>query len=483
MRTRLVSLAAAAAMTLTAIGGSATLAGGAPTRMVDDDGRATTASCSAGAPGSASTTIQEAIDAAPDGATILVCPGTYVEQIEVSGVDGLTIRSTRPWAATIQAPNSLDFPAIVGIYGADDITFRGFRVITRSTPDCDDPSAGILVLAARNAVVRGNRVRNFGATMGACAFSVGIAIGFSSSFLVGGASTPAGLPSDLTTTATVAYNAVQDHLFVGIAAVSTSGLMAGGSSGPTRATIANNSVRYIHKNVGIDSCLTPVSLGVARSDVRAARTGLAGLLPAGPMSCFGVGIYLGSGVENSPIPGASGVIRDNRVLSGPNAEFVLPVADPGTPLQLVGIAVVDQRHKEGSTVVSGNRVFRNAIDILALDAAGLDIRRNRTTHGFVGIAIADTEGARVRGNVAADNLVGIATETIEETSPGGLFPEDYVTSDILFRNNDARGNFDLSCEDPTLGSGSQGTANTWTDNLGEAGSSDPAGICGAIDPF
>jgi hypothetical protein len=68
-------------------------------RLVDDDGAATAADCNAGAGGSASTTIQAAVNLATSGAdTIKVCPGTYAEKVTVNkalvingpkaGVDG-----------------------------------------------------------------------------------------------------------------------------------------------------------------------------------------------------------------------------------------------------------------------------------------------------------------------------------------------------------------------------------------------------------
>jgi nitrous oxidase accessory protein NosD len=42
-------------------------------------------------------------------------------------------------------------------------------------------------------------------------------------------------------------------------------------------------------------------------------------------------------------------------------------------------------------------------------------------------------------------------------------------------DNDFRGNHSSDCYDSTAGSGTPGTGNTWTDNLGD--DSSPAGIC------
>src|SRR5436305_8748343 len=59
-------------------------AAAATTRLVDDDGAATAASCDAGAPGSAFTTISAAVAAAVAGDTVKVCPATYNEQVTVN---------------------------------------------------------------------------------------------------------------------------------------------------------------------------------------------------------------------------------------------------------------------------------------------------------------------------------------------------------------------------------------------------------------
>src|SRR5262245_24758987 len=55
-------------------------------------------------------TIQDAVDAAVlEDTTILVCPGIYVGQVEIDSddPDGLVIRSTVPWKATVR-PEATD---------------------------------------------------------------------------------------------------------------------------------------------------------------------------------------------------------------------------------------------------------------------------------------------------------------------------------------------------------------------------------------
>ena len=480
-RTRTSTLAAGAALAIAMIGAPTAMAAGGSTIMVDGDGRATPASCNDGAPGSARVTVQGGVNAAQAGDTVLVCPGTYVEQVQIAGKDGLTVRSTRPWKATIQAPTDLDAPFIVGIYGADDVTLQWFNVVTRPTEGCDAPVIGILALAGRDITIRSNRVRNLGRTLGPCAFTFGIMAGYPLGFSTSSAALPAGLlPGDLTTTATIINNAVRDHVGIGIAAVSTLGPTAGGTYGPTRADILNNSVRYYHLGSTNGDCTPVTSTSLSARETRSIRRSISAI-PAGPgIGCEAIGIYQGATISDSPIPGPAGVIRGNRISSGPDAATdLIAGAEPATPAQAIGILIIDQRHSPGASQVLDNLVFRNVFGILAVDAAGVEIRENRSRSAFFGIAVWDTEGAIVRDNIATDGVVGVIVSDEPFFASGEAW---YVTDDVRFRDNDARGNADRSCVDDTLGDGTLGTDNTWIGNLGELDSSDPAGICGGVTP-
>lgn len=126
-----ITLATAFAVVLISAG---TATASAATRAVDDDGQATPRSCNAADP--ASPTVQGAIDASAAGDVIVVCPGTYAEQVTVpADKDRLSLISRERRAAVIKAPpiytGSVD---LVRVAGAENVSFASFT-ITGPQPD------------------------------------------------------------------------------------------------------------------------------------------------------------------------------------------------------------------------------------------------------------------------------------------------------------------------------------------------------------
>ena len=66
-------------------------------------------------------TIQAAVNAAGDGSTILVAAGTYVEQVEIDGIDGLTI--TGVGSVTIVAPEDLHVTSLAIMLGLSALIY------------------------------------------------------------------------------------------------------------------------------------------------------------------------------------------------------------------------------------------------------------------------------------------------------------------------------------------------------------------------
>jgi Right handed beta helix region len=126
------TLATATAVALLAAG---TASASAATRAVDDDGQATPRNCDAS--DTASTTIQGAVDASAAGDTIVVCPGTYAEQVTVpADKDRLTLVSRERRQAIIKAPPAYASGTVdlVRVDGAENVSFASF-VITGPQPD------------------------------------------------------------------------------------------------------------------------------------------------------------------------------------------------------------------------------------------------------------------------------------------------------------------------------------------------------------
>ena len=98
----------------------------AATRVVDDDGEATPANCNSSTD-TPYTTITEAIDDAVAGDKIIVCPGVYAEQIEITkaltitGVRGATVKPNPAVANTSSLFSGAPIAAIVLVDGATNV--------------------------------------------------------------------------------------------------------------------------------------------------------------------------------------------------------------------------------------------------------------------------------------------------------------------------------------------------------------------------
>jgi parallel beta-helix repeat protein len=131
-----------------------------------------------GASGCDYTTIQAAIDAVPDGSTIEVRAGTYVETLAIRNRDGLTLRGEGPDKVTLDGngPQQKDITPGILILSSRNITVTGFRITNSQRGlEADDSTllfieantiernfrSGVFLLRAqgeiRDNVVRGNQ--------------------------------------------------------------------------------------------------------------------------------------------------------------------------------------------------------------------------------------------------------------------------------------------------------------------------------------
>ncbi|HEX8308279.1 MAG TPA: M10 family metallopeptidase C-terminal domain-containing protein [Allosphingosinicella sp.] len=97
-------------------------------------------------------TIQDAVDAAHDGDTILVAAGTYVEQVVVDGFENLTIRAAAGAQVTIAAPADVvetarsssdrEIHAVFTVKGSTNVLLQGIDVDGRGAGNTVDEGGG-----------------------------------------------------------------------------------------------------------------------------------------------------------------------------------------------------------------------------------------------------------------------------------------------------------------------------------------------------
>ena len=116
-------------------------------------GRAVTSTaCSSGS-------IQAAVDAAQNGATIEVCDGTYTEQVVIPLTKSNVTLSAVSKNAVIVAPESMSGEkAIVEVAGAHDITIKGFTIRGPGGGGCDSLRWGVEVDNGGSATVDSNDI-------------------------------------------------------------------------------------------------------------------------------------------------------------------------------------------------------------------------------------------------------------------------------------------------------------------------------------
>jgi parallel beta-helix repeat protein len=384
------------------------------TRWVDNDGHAGARGCDSSA--RAFTHVQAAVDASDVNDVVVVCPGTYTEQIVITGDRaGLTLRSSKPFGATLKTPGVLvdtylGTANLLFIDTVNRVTVQGFKMIVRTSGPCDDVDATILASGSRHTSIRGNRILAPGSGSGAaCIQGVGVAI-----------FDRVGHPAS----AVVGFNEVRDAVFVGIWAL-------GAES--TTATIVHNSVRaYFGKP----------------------PTGGSPVPGTGPGGQFAIGMF----------GRARGNITNN-VIQGAGAA---PLTS-GSSTFIIGIAVVgltgspSTAFRNGPIDVHGNIVRRVLYGLYGVSADQLTIRDNVFRNAYIGLRFEGAEGNAVSQNTVATKYIGIQV--------------DAASSGNQLRRNSLSGN-GVSCQDDSVGSGTAGTANGWHANTA-AQTSSPTGICGA----
>ncbi len=400
-------------------------------RLVDDNG----AQC----PGAGYTSIQAAINASNTGDKVIVCAGTYVEQVLLN--KQITVKSKPLFAAHIVAPGSIapTNGMIAPVVILNNASLIGFRLDISAGPvvptvrptalSCQHVDVGILVFGS-NVKVKSNKIASLGDSTlsGACGYDYGIAVM---------PDLPPGVrPTSVIdpTNVKVSFNWVTDF--------KVGGILVDGQF--TTARIRRNTMRYLHLAETNDGCVAVTTGTCARPNVNGSF-----------VNTFGIGAEGGAKVD---------VIR-NAVYSGRHACVEFAICGPGTTQALNwGIALNDLSGTETTTVFH-NSVYRTVGGIVTNEeSSDAAISYNRVTKSHYGFQI-NGEDHNIHHNRATANSIGMLV--------GGF------GSNNDLHDNNASGNMQWDCEDGTTGDQTAGTANTWTNNIGP--NDDPDGICSAGD--
>ncbi|MHB8576659.1 MAG: right-handed parallel beta-helix repeat-containing protein [Dehalococcoidia bacterium] len=371
----------------------------APATLVVDDDRV---QC----PDATFTHIQDAVNAAPAGATILVCAGTYIEQVTIpAGKNDLTLRAKTHQVAIIQAPPVMLSPkAIVRVAGAQDVTIRAFTITGPGGGPCDSLEYGVRVDSGGSATIEQNHITKIAdAPFSGCQNGIGVYIGRVFEATTG--------------SATIAENLIDQYQKGGIVVSNT------GSS----ADIHDNIVRGVGPTAVIAQNGIQVSSGATASLHENAVADNA----YSPQSVVSTGILLFQ-------PGQVRVL-DNLVTKSDVAIYALGSTD---------------------TAIRDNRASLGAFDGIDLDGTtGARVSGNATTQlGFDGISLFD-----------ATTDSAISDNHSDQNRDDGYLLDSSAMKNTL-SNNEAKGNTHFDCEDQSHGSGTAGTANTWKDNQGKTSS-------------
>lgn len=382
------------------------------------------------------TTIQSAIDVSGPNDTIIVCPGTYQEQLTIvsHNHDGLRIESLNPLAATIKWPTVETPPlALIDFNTADHVTVRYFTISGPFTfPGCSpDRHEGLLVENAFDERITHNHItliQNSNPLLFGCQEGDAVAIGRRTGV-------SAGAPGS----AIVWLNQIDEYQKNGVQAVNTG----------TFADVQHN-VITASTNPAIHAIIASNGVVVFR------------------MAAATVSHNAISGNKYTPFPLSTGVILDQA--------------------------------PEGSSTVNFNQVFENDFGIETDTQMQLDISHNdvfNSVSDAVTLCGDTTQGCGpaqqivVRSNNIYSNkgsgilLLGadsnlLKTNQVENNGTAGPDTTDGIrvgmnSGQNQILENHMSGNVTYDCRDFSTGSGTAGTNNTWTNDQGAT--SNPSGLC------
>ena len=378
------------------------------------------------------TTIQAGVNASGPGDTVKVCPGTYPEQVRITGHvhDKLKLESLKPLQAIIQWPAAESSPlALVDFNQADQVTLRGFVITGPFTFGACSPDRheGILVENAFDEHIHHNQItmiRNSLVSLRGCQEGDAVAIGRRTT-IAGAIGTEPG-------SARIDHNVIDNYQKNGVQAVNQG----------TTANVKHN-------------------------------------------------VITGPSTTDQPLAAPNGIVVfrqaattiDHNVISGNHFAGSPTVATSG------GVLLLDTP-PSGSTQVDHNRIFDNDYGIdtattnssivhndvfqhefegVVLEASGIVAQKNQVRNNSgSGISLLDADNNLVKSNDVDDN--GTAGGDMTD----GIRVDSSSTGNQILKNK-MEDNTTHACHDDSTGTGTAGTDNTWQGNHGDTET--PAGIC------
>jgi parallel beta-helix repeat protein len=297
------------------------------------------------------TTIQAGVDAAGPGDKVLVCPGTYVEQVNIPATkDGLKLESQKPLQAVIEAPAVMaDVKAIVRVTGAEDVEIEKFTIRGPGGGGCDSIRYGVRVDGGGSADIQFNRITAI-RDQGQSGCQNGNAIQI-------------GRQADSTTgKAIVRFNIIDDFQKTGV-------IVDGAGSS---AIIALNAI----KGAGPVNYIAQNGVQVSRNADALVQANTVSDLSYTPQNAASTGMLL---FDPGKLEVSNNRVRDTDV----------------------GIYAITT---DAQARIVENDVARSVFDGIALDGAtGTKVEDNESSDNAVGIGLYGTTAAKVDGNETGDN--------------------------------------------------------------------------------
>lgn len=361
-------------------------------------------------------TIQQGVNAATPGTVIQVAPGTYNEQVTISGASktNVTLEGAGKNTTFIDAPAVLTGNhATVEVTGTKGVTVANFT-IENSSPNSNNGGQlyGVLIDGGASATVYNNHITQVEDTP-LDGVQEGIAVAVGSSFL------------NTTGSATVSHNIIDNYQKAGI------DVQNSGSS----AQIIYNTVTGVGSTNQIAQNGIEIDYGATG---KVSYNTVSDNLYAGPNTATGILLFE-----------SGSVTVNNNTLSNND----------------VGIYVY---YPYSQVTLNYNQVTGSTYDGIVLFATyGAQLNYNRLgtngsgNVGDGGIALYYSSGNTIYHNLSMNN------------NGDGIYVDPNSTNNTFTQNN-LNGNTNFDAQDTSTGSGTDGTANTWTNNRGATSS--PPGL-------